>query len=209
MNPLARALLRHPFVAVAAVLAVEATVSLLAFGAGIEGLQALTRYSGRVGLLIFAVVFACGPLMRLSPGPLLRAVVSRRRQLGLAFGAHHLAHLAILLAYLRASGRDLDPARAAGGVLAYVVLLVMMGTSSDASVRALGPANWRRLHLAGLWYFWFAFLLTYVPRLQGRVPEAGGGMGEFVACASLVAGLAALRLASMAAGRRAGTSAPH
>lgn len=190
------ALLQHPFRFVAVFLVAEAALAFAAFGAGAEGLQAVARYSGRLGLFWFGLAFAASAWHRLAPSPLTRLALSRRRQLGLAFGVHHLVHLGWLLAYLSAAGKALDPARAAGGLVGYVLLVAMMATSTDAAVRWLGRRRWQRVHRLGLWYLWIAFALTYVPRLQGKVPDAGGGTAEFVACLLVIAALGSLRLAA-------------
>lgn len=202
MNAAVGALLRHPFRFATLALLLEAAAALAGFGWNPDGLQAVTRYSGRVGLLWFALVFSISPLHQWRPREWTRLALRRRRQLGLAFGYHHLVHLALVLGYLQATGRPLDPSRAAGGVLGYVIVVAMMLTSSDAAVARLGTPNWRRLHRTGLWYLWVAFLLTYVPRLQGKVENAGGGTAEFVACFSLVLALALLRGAAFLSRRR-------
>lgn len=189
-----RAILEHPFVAATLSLAACAVFALLLHGSEVEGLQALARYTGRAGFLWFAFVFSIAPWHRLAPGDRSRAALRSRRRLGLAFGYHHFVHLAALLAYLAASGRELDAGRAAGGVAGYVVLALMMATSSDAAVRRLGPVNWRRLHRGGLWYLWLVFLLTYLPRLMGKVPDAGGGPAWFVPSVVLLLAIAGLRI---------------
>lgn len=38
----------------------------------------------------------------------------------------------------------------------------MTAASFDPSAAWLGPRRWRRLHLCGLHYLWFVFLLTYL-----------------------------------------------
>lgn len=172
----------------------EAAAALLAFGPGVEGLQALARYSGRAGLPWFTLVFVIEPWNRLAPSELSRFALARRRHLGLAFGYHHFVHLALLLTYLEASGRHLDLSRAAGGMLGYAFLLAMMLTSTDGAVARLGRANWKRLHRTGLWLLWVIFFVTYVTRLQGKVPGAGGGTIEFVLCTTLLLWIAALRV---------------
>jgi len=194
---LLRAILEHPFVAATLSLAACAVFALLLHGSGLDGLQALARYTGRAGLLWFAFVFSIAPWHRLAPSDRSRAALRARRRLGLAFGSHHFVHLAALLAYLAASGRELDTGRAAGGVAGYVVIALMMVTSSDAAVRRLGASNWRRLHRGGLWYLWIAFALTYAPRLFGQAPDAGGGMAEFVPCALLLVAIAGLRITAV------------
>lgn len=191
----------HPFAGVGASLLACAAFALLLHGSGIEGLQALARYTGRAGLLWFALVFSISPWLRLAPGERARAAMRSRRRLGLAFGVHHFVHLAVLLAYLAASGQELDPGRAAGGMAGYVAIALMMATSTDAAVKRLGAANWRRLHRTGLWYLWIVFLLTYLPRLAGEVPAAGGGPAQFVPCVLLLAAIAGLRIAAFVRAR--------
>lgn len=191
-----RAILDHPFAAATLSLAACAAFAMLLHGSGVEGLQALARYTGRAGFLWFAFVFSIAPWLRLAPGPQPRAAMRARRSLGLAFGYHHFVHLAALLAYLRVSGHELDARRAAGGMAAYLVIALMMGTSNDSAVRRLGPSNWRRFHRAGLWYLWIVFLLTYLPRLAGEVPDAGGGRAWFVLGVLLLAAIAGLRIAA-------------
>ena len=197
-----RAVLEHPFRAATLSLLACALAALLLHGDGVEGLQALARYTGRAGFLWFALVFSISPWARLAPGDLARAALRARRGLGLAFGYHHFVHLAALLVYLRASGHELNAGRAAGGMVGYAVLALMMATSSDAAVRRLGPANWRRLHRAGLWYLWIVFLLTYLPRLLGKVPDAGGGPVEFTLAVALLAAILGLRVAAWRFARR-------
>lgn len=202
MTWMLRAFVEHPFAGAVLLLAAEVAAAVLLFGTGIDGMQAAARYSGRFGLLPFALVFAAGPLARLRPGPLVKRAVARRRQLGLAFALHHFVHLALLVAYLHAAGKAFDPARAAGGALGYAFLAVMAATSNDASVRALGPSRWRVLHRIGAWYLWVAFLMTWVPRLQGQVEGAGGSPAAWAAGLAVVLALALLRGAAFAASRR-------
>lgn len=197
-----RYFLDHPSRFVPVALAVEGLAAIVGFGTGIDALQAFTRYSGRMGLAWFAVVFLVTPWHVFAPGELSRTALHARRQLGLAFGWHHLAHLAILLTYLHESGHELNLARAAGGMLGYAFLIAMMATSTDAAVRRLGPANWRRLHRTGLWLLWIIFLLTYVPRLQGKAASAGGNMTAYVASTSVIVAIAAARFAAFVARRR-------
>jgi len=197
-----RAVFEHPYRFVAIALALEAVAALALFGSGVEGLQAVARFSGRVGLFWFALVFSIAPLHHFLRSDWTRLAMRRRRHLGLAFGVHHLVHLAELLVYLQVSGNPLDPSRAAGGMLGYVFLVAMMATSSDAAVARLGAGNWKRLHRTGLWYLWIVFLITYSSRLAGKVPNAGGGTAEFVVCISVVLALAALRAAALVSKRR-------
>lgn len=190
--------LAHPFRAATLSLLACAMAALLLHDGDVERLQALARYTGRAGFLWFAFVFSISPWARLAPGDLPRAAMRARRGLGLAFGYHHFVHLAALLAYLGVSGRELDLGRAAGGMAGYAAIALMMATSSDAAVRCLGPANWRRVHRAGLWYLWIVFLLTYLPRLLGKLPDDGGNPLRFALPVALLAAMAGLRAAAAA-----------
>jgi DMSO/TMAO reductase YedYZ heme-binding membrane subunit len=111
---------------------------------------------------------------------------------------HHTVHLALLLTYLHESGHPLVASRAAGGMVGYVLLYAMMAASSDSARRRLGSTGWRAFHHAALWYLWIVFVLTYLPRVLGKLPNAGGGQAEFAACLSLLIVLAALRAGAFA-----------
>jgi len=200
-------LLLHPYRFAAIALVVEAVAAFATFGTGVEGFQALARYSGRVGLLWFALVFSVAPLHRFLRSEWTKLALRNRRRLGLAFGMHHFVHLAELLTYLAISGKGFDPSRAAGGMVGYAFLLAMMLTSNDAAVARLGPRNWKRLHRTGVWYLWIVFVMTYVPRVRGQMTDAGGGHLEFVTCLSLVVALGLLRAAAFLSARRASPAA--
>ncbi len=200
-----RALADHPYR--------YATVSLLAcalaawagYGAGMEGLHAVTRYTGRAGLWWFAVIFVLAARHRF-----VDAVQARDGlRILLGFGVHHTVHLALLLAYLRASGHPLNVSRAAGGMFGYVLLFAMMASASESARKRLGAVRWRTLHQASLWYLWIVFVLTYLPRLLGKLPDVGGGPVEFAAGMSLLVALAVYRSGAFVKGKiRTHPSAP-
>ena len=183
-----RALAEHPYLFVAASLALCAVAAVAGYGTGIEGLQAVTRYTGRAGLLWFSIIFLLAASHRFRGGAATRDAL----RITVAFGIHHTVHLALLLAYVWGSASGLDVSRAAGGMLGYVLLFAMMATSRSAE--DAGPFRYRALHELGLWYLWVVFALTYVPRLAGKLPNVGGGRNEFLACMTLVVVIATVRL---------------
>jgi sulfoxide reductase heme-binding subunit YedZ len=196
-----RVLVERPFHSAALSLAVCAALSVSLFDPGVEAWRAFARTTGRAGLLWFLFVFAIGPWHRFAPHrfapeDFVRAARKARRRLGLAFGLHHFVHLGALLVYLRASGQDVNPGRAAGGVAAYAVLALMMATSNDAAVRSLGATNWSRLHRAGQWYLWIVFVLAFVPKALGQVADAVTTPIEASAALVLLAAAAALRFSA-------------
>jgi len=204
-------MVEHPYRSATLLLLACAAGAAIGFGTGVEGLQALTRYTGRAGFALFAFVFVLSPWSRLWPGELVRGAIRRRRHLGLAFAYVHSVHLIVLLTYVRASGAELVPSRLAGGIAGYTAMAVMAATSNAAAVRKLGPRLWRRLHTICLYYLWFVFFLTYLPRLLGKSPNAGAGPVEIAVSFWLVVAIAALRIAAWwapSAQRREAVAAP-
>lgn len=137
---------------------------------GIAGLgwQAATRLTARLSFPLWLLGFVAGPLHRLAPGATTRALLRRRRAIGLAFATTHAIHgLAILcLASFEPEALAPELDTIAGG-LGYVVIAAMAATSSDRAVRALGGRRWRALHRTGQWTLFVIFLATY----GGRVAE--------------------------------------
>jgi methionine sulfoxide reductase heme-binding subunit len=191
---LVRAVAAHPYRFAALSLVACAVAALVGYGSGIDGLQAVTRYTGRAGLFWFAVVFVMAGSHRFSGDD----DTGRALTITRGFALHHTVHLGLLLTYLRASGHDIQLSRAAGGMLGYVLLYATVATSTAAAADRIGISRWRAFHQAGLWYLWIVFVLTYLPRILGKLPGAGGGPIEFLACMTLLMLIAATRLGALA-----------
>jgi DMSO/TMAO reductase YedYZ heme-binding membrane subunit len=163
-------------------------------GAGaVEEWRLAARYTARFAFLLFLPVYLAGPWHRLAPSARTRAVVLRRRALGLGFASAHTVHLVALLGALRASGESLEATAAVGGA-AYAATFAMAATSNDAAVRRLGR-GWRRLHRVGLQLIWFVFAFSYAGRLLA-------GQLFFAPFAAAALGALGLRLAALRARRR-------
>ncbi len=149
----------------------------------ISGLQATTRFSGRLSLLIFSIIFILLPYHRDKLSNLLSD------KFFLIFAIAHGIHLAELLSYIMLSGGNLIPIRVAGGALAYVFIFIMPLLSERISSK--------RLHLAEniyLFYVWFIFFMTYLPRVQGKLPHVGGSYPEFAILFAWVCVLLVVRI---------------
>jgi hypothetical protein len=48
-----------------------------------------------------------------------------------------------------------------------------------------------------LYYIWLVFFLTYLPRVQGKLPSAGGSYAEHVALLGWVSTMLGIKLTSM------------
>lgn len=146
-----------------------AVLGILFYGWNIEGLQATTRFSGRLSLLIFSIIFILLPYHRINLTSLLSHKVF------LLFAIAHGIHLVELISYNILSGGTLIPIRVAGGALAYALIFTMPFLISRISVRKQIWAE--NIYL---FYIWFIFFMSYLPRIQGKLPHVGGSYPEFV-----------------------------
>lgn len=157
--------------------ALAAVAMALLLHAGAEEWMFAARWTARVSVLLFAIVFASAGLARLAGGGA-HLLVRQRRGLGLAFAAAHFVHLAALSTWFAVSGQRPPIVTIVGGGLAYLLIAAMALTSTDAAQRRLGRW-WKRLHLTGIWYVWLIFFQSYLGRvLEGgdRVPQGIYGL---------------------------------
>jgi sulfoxide reductase heme-binding subunit YedZ len=150
-----------------------------------EAWNLAARYTARVGLPIFLLAYAASSLLRLAPSPTTKALVRDRRWWGLAFAFTHTVHFGAL--YMAVTTRGDSLSLLAPGAVAYLAILAMALTSSDAGMKALG-ANWKRLHRTGIHVIWLVFTLAYAK----RIPEAE----------TMITGLVGTALCLLAAGLR-------
>jgi hypothetical protein len=130
----------------------------LAAGGDADGLRWAARWTGRLGLVLFVPVFLDSP--KVWP----RAM--------LTFGASHLVHFIWLASFIATSGIAPVPSRAAGGALAYLLIVALMFVAirvlRDGPGVLEGPARW--LRRVGEPYLLIVFAMTYVARI--RDPES-------------------------------------
>lgn len=145
-----------------------AALGISFYGWSIEGLQATTRFSGRLSLLIFSAIFI---LLPYHPTNLFKILSNR---FFLIFAIAHAIHLAELLSYIHFSGGKLIPIRVAGGALAYGMIFIMPLLEGKLVDR-------KKLVIQNiyLFYIWFVFFMTYLSRIQGKL-QVGGTLPEFI-----------------------------
>lgn len=151
-----------------------AVLGIFNYGWTIEGLQAVTRFSGRLSLGIFSLIF----LFHRHP------VVSLSKWLSdkyfMVFAIAHGIHLLQLLSYLWFSNSAIIPVRLAGGFLAYSLIFAMPFAQQLHDENKLNDKRFNQLSLVYIYYVWFIFFMTYLPRVRGTLPAAGGSYKEFV-----------------------------
>ncbi|QOI96094.1 MAG: hypothetical protein HRU69_00775 [Flammeovirgaceae bacterium] len=165
-------------------------LALVNYGNSLAGLQAVTRYSGRLSLLLFSIVFIVLPDRQQ-----LKKVLSDNPFL--IFAVAHGIHLAELVAYVYLSGNELIPIRLAGGFIAYVLIFAMPVFQSRYEKGLITETHFKTALTVYQYYVWFIFFMSYLPRVQGKLPNVGGEYWEFVVLLAWVCMLMGMKLASL------------
>jgi len=150
--------------------------SVVTNGYTLEALHITTRFSGRLSLLAFSLIL----LLYDKPG-----AVRVDRALTL-FAILHGIHLIELLSYVAISKTELIPLRVLGGFVAYVMIFAMPFLIVRKDTGRLSVKIYGRIEDVYFLYVWFIFLFTYLPRVMGTLPNAGGSYTEHVVLFSWV-----------------------
>ncbi|MBX2897856.1 MAG: hypothetical protein KF763_20610 [Cyclobacteriaceae bacterium] len=180
-------------------LIIEVGIALLAvinYGTSLEALQAVTRFSGRVSLAIFSLIF----LFHNHRHVKINAILSDKYFL--VFAIAHAIHLAQLLSYILLSGNDLIPIRLAGGFVAYALIFLMPWFQYKVDTDRLSEKKFKTIKIIFLYYVWFIFFMTYLPRVRGELPHVGGSYKEFVILLAWVSTMMGIKITSMLKPRR-------
>jgi sulfoxide reductase heme-binding subunit YedZ len=138
-------------------------------GFEVEGVRMVVRFTARTSLLFFCLAFGAAALARLWPNGWTRWLRRNRRQLGVTFATSHALHAIAIVAFA-----DMDPAGFATatspasfvfGGIGYAFIIAMTATSFDRTAAAIGPRAWRILHLAGGYYLWAQFVISFGKRI--------------------------------------------
>ncbi|WP_205965635.1 hypothetical protein [Paraburkholderia guartelaensis] len=150
-----------------------------------ESLQYAIRATARTSFVLFLAVFLATSFARLVPSALTRALVRERRYIGLSFAASQLLHAIALIIYIRIApeafwvGRT--PATNIPGSIGYLMILLLSITSFATPARLIGPANWKKLHLTGVWILAVIFAGSFLTRVHHHAAYLVPGMMMVVA----------------------------
>jgi hypothetical protein len=175
-------------------LIVQVGVALLAvinYGASLETLQAVTRFSGRVSLAIFSLIFLFHNHRHIH----VKSILSEKYYS--IFAIAHGIHLIQLLSFVYFSGNELIPIRLAGGFFAYLLIFVMPYAQLQFDTNRLSPKKYATLTLIYLYYVWFIFFMSYLPRVRGTLTNVGGSYSEFVVLLAWVSFMMGIKLQSL------------
>jgi hypothetical protein len=164
-------------------------LALLFEGYSLNALQTITRFSGRLSLFLFSGIFL------FYNRPSIREWLSDKFYL--LFAVVHGIHLVELLIFVWLSGTRLIPIRVAGGFLAYAYIFSMPFLQSLREKGKLEVKTFSALEVVFVYYVWLIFFLTYLPRVQGKLPLAGGTFGEHVALLGWTSTMLGMKLAGL------------
>ncbi len=132
-----------------------------------ESIRAVVRLTAQTSVVLFSFVFAASSLRVVWRSEFSGWLLRNRRYLGVAFAFSHAIHLIALIALARVSAEfaaSVSPVTLIFGGLGFAFIAALAATSNDRAVRSMGLPNWRRLHKTGVYYLWFIFFQSYLPR---------------------------------------------
>lgn len=158
--------------------------ALLANNSLVDSLQTMARLSGRVSLILFCLIF-----VHYHPG-------DRVKNAFFVFAVAHGTHLIELVAYQLSKNPtgQFITTRAAGGFVAYVLIFIMPLLHQLEDRGRIKYSNVMKLEFVYIYFIWFIFFMTYLPRIMGKATSVGGSYYEFVIAFCLIVTVMAFRL---------------
>jgi hypothetical protein len=161
---------------------------LLSEGYSVSAVQTITRFSGRFSLMLFSAIF----LLYNQP-TIITLWLSDKFYL--LFAIVHGIHLIELLVYVNIAEVQLIPYRVAGGFFAYAYIFAMPIFQHYRRLAKITSKTYLTIETVFVYYVWLIFFLTYLPRVQGKLPQAGGNFAEHVALLGWVSMLLGVKVA--------------
>jgi DMSO/TMAO reductase YedYZ heme-binding membrane subunit len=157
-------------VLVAAFLACVAVVAgnLVYFGLSADAFVWSVRVIVKQGFVFFALSYIAAPLYRLRPGPFSAFLMRHRATTGAAFAVTHLSAGACV-AYIWTHHFHLveaisSPVERVLGLIVFTWIFVMLMTSNQYAIDALGRKAWGWIHQYGMRVIWITYFLDYADR---------------------------------------------
>lgn len=145
--------------------------------------QYAAKYTARVGFPLLILAYVARPLVELTRSDWAKAILAKRKYLGLGFAVSHTIHLGALVTAIEVSGEGKGIVTYVFGGLAYAILYAMALTSNPTAMKRMGKW-WKRLHRTGIHYLWFIFLQSYVSRIFREDTMVEGAILASVAVAA-------------------------
>jgi hypothetical protein len=158
-------------------------------GANLLALQAAARYAGLLSLIVFSFIF-----MLFHKPEVIRTWLSEKYFL--LFAVVHAIYLAILLVFLLLAPQPLAPLKLLMGIIAYAPILIMPLFQHLAYTGRWSLQNFRTYEMIFIYYVWFVFFMTYLMRVEGRIPDVGGTYKQQVMLLAWVSMMLGYKLSS-------------
>ncbi len=146
--------------------------AVINYGIGIEGIQAMTRLSEYFLLLLFSILFLISDISKVY------FLLSGRPYHLFSLAA--VFYLAALLLLFYFSGGKVTSLRAVGILITYIFIFSMPFLTNKRDAAKLENRKFRIFEMLFLYYIWFFFFLTYLPRVSGSFGIIGGTYTEHV-----------------------------
>lgn len=154
----------------------------------VSGLRSGIRFTAQYSLVLFSIVFIAASLQLFPKNQFTNWIRKNRRYLGLSFAVSHLVHglviFALYLKYPEVFQQTVSLLSKIFGGFGFFVVFVLAITSSDYAIKKMGFKRWKSIHTFGVYYIWFIFLASYLPRAI-RYPEYWPVVLFLVACLGL------------------------
>jgi methionine sulfoxide reductase heme-binding subunit len=151
----------------------------------VQSLQFAVRATARTSFILFLAAFTASSLAKLWPARLTKALMRERRYIGLSFAFSMLLHAIALIVYIKTAPAAFWIGRTAAtnvpGSIGYLMILLLTITSFKTFARLIGPANWKRLHRAGVWFVATTFAASFFTRAHLHPSYVVPGMIMIVA----------------------------
>ena len=184
--------------AIYTIIIIEILIGILGvinYGYHLDALQATTRFSGRFSLFLFSLIFLFHGSRKFE----IKNVISEKYFF--IFALAHGIHLMELLTYIYFSGNELIPLRLVGGFIAYLLIFLMPLILEWHEQGRIKSQNYIRITWVYLFYVWFVFFMSYLPRVQGKLPNVGGNYWEFVVLLTWVSLMMGIKLQQLITSR--------
>lgn len=164
--------------------------SVLTYGFSTAALQNSAHLSGSLCLLLFSAIF----LLYNKPH-IIHLWLSEKYHM--LFAIVSAIHLGVYVALLPSLPGKLVPYRIAGGTLAYIMIFAMPFIRNQTRKGLVEPRRFFIVETVFLYYIWLVFFMTYLPRVQGKLPGTGETYAENVAWLGWVSTLLGIKLTSL------------
>lgn len=142
-------------------------------GVSVRALQTVTHYSAGLSLFLFSIIF----LLQQKKEILCKWLSNR---FYLLFAVVQSIHFTALFVLVILADIQLIPHRVAGAILACLIVFAMPVIQHYYEVKRLSYRLYRTAENVYAYYTWFIFFMTYLPRVQGKLPQWAGTYKEHV-----------------------------